>query len=116
MITFEKEVIDSAVSKLVKGDDYRDEVVNAINVSFLDFAVDFFKKIVAVKIQENNVDLVWYKKHFIAADNISPDDKAIFAGINKKTITNMRGSATKKIAIRGGAWSSIGKKVEKPLY
>ncbi|WP_413906805.1 CfrBI family restriction endonuclease [Candidatus Endomicrobiellum trichonymphae] len=173
-MTFEKEVIDSAVSKLVKGDDYRDEVVNAINVSFLDFAVDFFKKIVAVKIQENNVDLVWYKKHFIAADNISPDDKAIFAGINKKTITNMRGSATKKIvldvananfeylselisslekdsesgivlnikisykevsvelsltesllvinalatkkiAIRGGAWSSIGKKVEKPL-
>nr|WP_198407670.1 CfrBI family restriction endonuclease [Candidatus Endomicrobium trichonymphae] len=116
MITFEKEVIDSAVSRLVKGDDYRDEVVNAINVSFLDFAVDFFKKIVAVKIQENNVDLVWYKKHFIAADNISPDDKAIFADINKKTITNMRGSATKKIAIRGGAWSSIGKKVEKPLY
>jgi hypothetical protein len=174
MMTFEKEVIDNTVSKLIKGDDYRDEVVNAINVSFLDFAVDFFKKIVTAKIKENNVDLAWYKKHFIAADNISSDDKAIFAGINKKTITNVRGSATKKIvldvananfeylselisslekdsesrivlnikisykevsvelsltesllvinalatkkiAIRGGAWSSIGKKVEKPL-
>ncbi|OEG70171.1 restriction endonuclease [Candidatus Endomicrobiellum trichonymphae] len=173
-MTFEKEIIDNAVSKLIKGDDYRDEVVNAINVSFLDFAVDFFKKIITAKIKENNVDLAWYKKHFIAADNISSDDKAIFSGINKKTITNIHGSATKKIvldiasanfeylselisslekdsesgivlnikisykevsvelsliesllvinalatkkiAIRGGAWSSIGKKIEKPL-
>jgi hypothetical protein len=173
-MTFEKEIIDNTISKLIKGDDYRDEVVNAINVSFLDFAVDFFKKIITAKIKENNVDLAWYKKHFIAADNISSDDKAIFSGINKKTITNIHGSATKKIvldiasanfeylselisslekdsesgivlnikisykevsvelsliesllvinalatkkiAIRGGAWSSIGKKIEKPL-
>jgi len=57
MMTFEKEIIDNAVSKLIRGDDYRDEVVNAINVSFLDFAVDFFKKIVTAKIKENNADL-----------------------------------------------------------
>jgi len=171
---FEKKIIDYTINKLIKGDDYREEVVNMINVFFLDFAVDFFKKIVSAKIKEKNIDLAWYKKHFINSDTISYDDKAIFAGINKKTITNIHGSATrkivldianknfeylsrlisslekegkteigisikinykevsvelsltesllvinalatKKIAIRGSAWSSIGKRVEKPL-
>nr|BAV59412.1 type II restriction enzyme [Candidatus Endomicrobium sp. MdDo-005] len=174
MISFERKVIDSTVNKLIKGGDYRDEVINVINVVFLDFAVDFFKKIVAAKMKERDIDLAWYKKYFIVSDAVSCDDKAIFAGINRKTITNIHGSATKKIvldvanenfrylsglisslekeskteiglsirinykevsvelsltesllvinalatkkiAIRGGAWSSIGKKVEKPL-
>jgi len=174
MMGFEKKIIDYTINKLIKGDDYREEVVNMINVFFLDFAVDFFKKIVSAKIKEKNIDLAWYKKHFINSDTISYDDKAIFAGINKKTITNIHGSATrkivldianknfeylsrlisslekegkteigisikinykevsvelsltesllvinalatKKIAIRGSAWSSIGKRVEKPL-
>ncbi|MDR3092936.1 MAG: CfrBI family restriction endonuclease [Endomicrobium sp.] len=145
-----------------------------MNIFFLDFAIDFFKKIISAKIKEKNINLAWYKKYFIDSDTISSDDKAIFAGMNKKTITNIYGSATKKIvidvananfeyltglisllekdgesgvglsieisykevsvklsltesllvinalatkkiAIRGGAWSSIGKKVEKPL-
>jgi hypothetical protein len=174
MMSFEKKIIDDTVDKLIKGNDYRGEVVNIINMFFLDFAVDFFKKIVAAKMKERNIDLAWYKKNFILSDSISYDDKAIFAGINKKTITNIHGSATKeiildvanknfeylsrlivslekeskteigisikinykevsvelsltesllvinalatkKVAIRGGAWSSIGKKVEKPL-
>ena len=45
-MTFEEEVIKNTVDKLYEGKDYRDEVVNSINVSFLDFAVNFFRKIV----------------------------------------------------------------------
>lgn len=174
MLTFENKIIMGTVEKLIHGKDYRDEVVNAINVQFLDFSVQFFRDIISAKLNEDDINLDWYKKNFITNENITTDDIAIYSGINKKTITNIYGSAkkeivldiaeknfsylsdlidnlgkdddekldiqikitynkisveltlsesllvinalaTKKIAIRGGAWSSIGKKVEKPL-
>ncbi len=173
-MTFENEVIEKTIEKLIFGQDYREEVIRSINAVFLDFTVDFFKKIVQAKFNSENINLEWYKKYFINTKNFSADEAAIFAGINKKTITNIYGSAnkeivinvanenfeylssliteleqdslsglaitikisyngitvdlslseslivinalaTKKIQIRGGAWSSIGKKVEKPL-
>lgn len=173
-MTFEDEVIQKTVDKLIKGQDYRDEVIKSINALFLDFAVDFFKKIAFAKMNAEDITLSWYKKYFINTENFSADEAAIFAGINKKTIHNIYGTAnkeivlnvasenfeylsnlinelekdsdsglsisikisynnvtvdlslsesllvinalaTKKIQLRGGAWSSIGKKVEKPL-
>lgn len=48
-MTFEDEVIQKTVDKLIKGQDYRDEVIKSINALFLDFAVDFFKKIAFAK-------------------------------------------------------------------
>lgn len=173
-MTFENDVIEKTIDKLIKGLDYREEVIRSINAVFLDFTIDFFKKIVAAKMESEDITLEWYKKYFINSDNFSADEAAIYAGINKKTITNIYGTAnkevvlnvanenfeylstlinelendsnsglaisikisynnitvdlslsesllvinalaTKKIQIRGGAWSSIGKKVEKPL-
>lgn len=173
-MTFEDDVIKSTVDKLIKGQDYREEVVNSINAVFFDFTIDFFKKIVGAKMNNEQIDLKWYSDYFINSENFAPEEAAIYAGINKKTITNMYGTtkkqividvantnfeylsslvselegdsidglaitikisynnitvdlslgesllvinalATKKIQIRGGAWSSIGKKVEKPL-
>nr|WP_306810987.1 CfrBI family restriction endonuclease [Campylobacter helveticus] len=157
----------------MQGDDYREEVINAINLEFLDFALDFFKAILEAKMQDYALNLEWYKTHFINNVKLKPDEAAIYAGMNKKTISNIYGSATKevvlnvananidyleslltslgdssdnigitlkitykniavelnlsesllvinalatkKIALRGGAWSSIGKRVEKPL-
>ena len=170
---FDELVLQKTCEKLLSGKDYREEVINAINVAFLDFTLDFFKKILNAKINDTDITLAWYKKHFINNDSINADEAAIFAGINKKTINNIYGSATKeivlnvananidyleslldslgennenigivitisyknvsvelnlneslvvinalatkKIALRGGAWSSIGKRVEKPL-
>lgn len=173
-MTFENEVIVNTVNKLLTGKDYREEIVRSINAVFLDFTIDFFKKIVSAKINSESITLDWYKKYFITSDNFSPEEAAVFAGINKKTIQNIYGTtkkalvldvatknfeylsevitelendatselaisiklaykditvdlslsesllvinalATKKIQIRGGAWSSIGKRVEKPL-
>ncbi len=173
-MTFESELIEKTINKLIKGQDYREEIIRSINAVFLDFTIDFFKKIVSAKINSEDINLDWYKKYFITSNNFSADEAAIYAGINKKTITNIYGTAnkevvlnvanenfeylsgliaelendtnaglaisikisynnitvdlslsesllvinalaTKKIQIRGGAWSSIGKKVEKPL-
>lgn len=174
MIKFQHQVIDNTIDKLLQGKDYREEVINAINAAFFDYAIFFFKKIVSAKLEAKEISLDWYKKNFINNDRIDPAESAIFAGMNKKTITNIYGTATKdvvldvannnfdyiasmiselnqdstedigismkltyhdifvelniaeslivinalatkKAAIRGGAWSSIGKKVEKPL-
>ena len=173
-MTFENDVIECTVDRLLKGEDYREEVIRSINAVFLDFTIDFFKKIVDAKINDEGITLEWYKRYFINDDNFTADEAAIYAGINKKTITNIYGTAskevvlsvarenfqylssligelendsnsgiainikisynsitvdlsltesllvinalaTKKIQLRGGAWSSIGKKVEKPL-
>ena len=118
--------------------------------------------------------MAWYSERFIDGDDIPPEEAVIYAGLNRKTITNIYGSsarevmidaarnnfaylrmildelekdsqndlavtisisrndvtvklsltesllvinalATKKLQIRGGAWSAIGKRVEKPL-
>lgn len=171
---FEDDVIKRTVDKLISGEDYREEIVNSISVFFFDFTIDFFKKIVDAKMSSRAIDINWYKEYFLNKENYTPEEIAIFAGMNKKTITNIYGTskknimidvandnfdylssliseleedsidglaisiklsynnitvelslqesllvinalATKKLQIRGGAWSSIGKKVEKPL-
>lgn len=171
-MTFEDGIIQNTVAKLLLGCDYRDEVVNAINASFFDFSLKFFREIVEAKLSGHAVNMDWYREHFIEA--VTPDEAAIYSGLNKKTITNIHGQATKnivlsaakenfeylrsmlaeleqdvqnniaitisishnditvtlslteslivinalatkKLQIRGGAWSAIGKRVEKPL-
>lgn len=170
---FDSIIINKTIEKLLKGEDYREEIVNAINLEFLDFALEFFKQILEAKMSDTSINLEWYKQYFINNANVEPSEAAIFAGMNKKTISNIYGSATKeivlnvananidyledllsslgdsseniginlkisykgisvelnlnesllvinalatkKIALRGGAWSSIGKRVEKPL-
>ncbi len=173
-MTFGEKSAANTVSKLLCGCDYRDEVVNAINTLFFDFSIKFFRQIVDAKFNGKDINMQWYQEHFIEAENIAPDEAAIYAGLNKKTITNIYGSAsreivlsaaknnfaylrellseleddaendiavtitisynnitvklslsesllvinalaTKKLQIRGGAWSAIGKSVEKPL-
>ena len=58
MFSFEEKIIDATVAKLLNGEDYRQEVVNDINVKFLDFTLEFFKKIVDAKL---NVLSAFYK-------------------------------------------------------
>ena len=170
-MTLTEQVTKNIISRLIKGQDYRIEVVALINAQFLQFAMDFFEKIVQAKLRNKDV-IDWYKKEFLNP-NLSSEEIAINSGLNKKTITNMFNSATKEIvidasnehyeilyksisqlienqseidltltikfrgvsvelnineslivintlavkraALRGGLWSTAGKKVEKPL-
>ena len=173
-MTFEEGLILRTIGRLLSGEDYRDEIVNAINSLFFDFSVKFFREILEAKFNGESINMLWYSEHFINAENITPDEAAIYSGLNRKTITNIYGHAarkivldaannnfeylrsmlaelendsdndlavtlsisrnditvnlslteslivinalaTKKLQIRGGAWSAIGKKVEKPL-
>ncbi len=173
-MTFEEGAIHRTISRLLSGEDYREEVVNAINSLFFDFSVKFFREILEAKLTGQSINMRWYTDRFINSENVTPSEAAIYSGLNMKTITNIYGHATRKIVldaandnfeylrsmlaelehdsandlavtlsiscnditinlslteslivinalatkklqIRGGAWSAIGKKVEKPL-
>ena len=106
--------VQSIIRELLKGNDYRYLIVAIINEQFLQFAIDFFKKVYHAKAndadlnsdyissdlstQNKNMDFEWYKETFLD-ENLHPDDIAIHSGLNKKTIHNMRKSSTKSIVI-----------------
>lgn len=91
-------VIKNIIKRLIKGEDYRIEVVALINAEFLQFSIDFFKKVVEAKFENKDITVDWYKKTFLDK-GLSSDEIAINSGLNKKTITNMYNSATREIVI-----------------
>lgn len=97
-MTLTDQVLKNIVSRVIKSQDYRIEVVNLINAEFLQFAIDFFKKVVEAKLNSTDITIEWYKQAFMN-DALSSDDIAINSGLNKKTISNMYRSATKQIVI-----------------
>ena len=53
-ITLSSEVTKNIIKKLLRGEDYRIEVVTLINAEFLQYAIEFFKKIYPFKIDDND--------------------------------------------------------------
>ena len=97
-MTLTDQVAKNIIRKLLKGKDYRIEVVTLINAEFLQFAIEFFKKIIDAKLKNENISIDWYKKEFLNP-NLSAKEIAINSGLNKKTIHNMFNSSTKEIVI-----------------
>ncbi len=92
-------VIKNIIRKLFAGKDYRSEVLALINAEFLQFAVDFFKRVACAKLDNESVTVDWYKKEFLNSDIYRPEEIAIHSGLNKKTITNTYNSARKEIVL-----------------
>lgn len=97
-MTLTDQVTKNIICKLLKGEDYRIEVVTLINAEFLQFAIDFFKKIIDAKLQSKNITADWYKDVFMN-NNLPAKEIAINSGLNKKTIKNMFNSERKEIVI-----------------
>lgn len=97
-ITLTEQVAKNIIKKLMNGADYRIEIVTLINAEFLQYTIDFFKKIINAKLKNKNITVDWYKKEFLNA-NLPAEDIAIHSGLNRKTISNMYNSATKEIVI-----------------
>jgi len=97
-MTLTEQVAKNIIRKLLKGEDYRIEVVTLINAEILQFAIDFFKKIVEAKLQSKDITVDWYKEAFLNP-NLPAKEIAINSGLNKKTIHNMFNSSTKEIII-----------------
>jgi hypothetical protein len=97
-MTLTDQIVKNIITRIIKSQDYRIEIVNLINAEFLQFAVDFFKKIAYAKLDSEEITIDWYKKAFMD-EALPSDDIAINSGLNKKTISNMYGTATKTIVI-----------------
>lgn len=172
-MTLTEQVAKNIIRKLLNGEDYRIEIVTLIDAGFLQFAIDFFKKVISAKLANQSVTTDWYKREFLLRPKLSKEDIAINSGLNMKTIKNMFNTvkkevvidasydhydtlyesikrlvdtdeeleltltlklqnvsvdlnvsetlivintlAVKRAALRGGLWSTAGKRVEKPL-
>ncbi|MCL2665028.1 MAG: CfrBI family restriction endonuclease [Defluviitaleaceae bacterium] len=97
-MTLTNHVIKRIIIHIINSTDYRIEIINLLNAEFLQYAIDFFKKIVHAKLESKNITIDWYKKSFLCK-NYSVDDIAINSGLNKKTISNMYHSVSKKIVL-----------------
>lgn len=93
---------DSALQNLLrmilKGEHYRNAVVNEISNDFLRFTVNFFKDIAYAKLEGIEVAEDWYEKYFLG-DRFKPKEMKIYAGLNDKTLTNIYGSASQKVIL-----------------
>jgi hypothetical protein len=116
-MTLTDKIVKNIITRVIKSQDYRIEIVNFINAEFLQFVVEFFKKIVNAKLHSEDITIDWYKNAFMN-ENLSSNDIAINSGLNKKTISNMYGTATKTIVIEaahehfGSLYNSIQALVE----
>lgn len=97
-MTLTESVAKSIIQKLLKGQDYRIEIVTLINAEFLQYAIDFFKKVIDAKLRSKNITVDWYKQDFLNP-NLPAKEIAIHSGLNKKTVHNMFNSSTKEIII-----------------
>jgi len=97
-MTLTDQVTKSIIKKLIKGEDYRIEIITLINAEFLQFSIDFFKSVASAKIKNENISSDWYKREMLSLD-LPADEIAINSGLNKKTITNMYNSGTRQVMI-----------------
>lgn len=97
-MTITDEVVEKIIDKLLRGDDYRIEIVSLINAEFMQYSLDFFKKVIEAKLKSKDITSDWYKQAFLN-DKLPPEEIAINSGLNKKTITNMFNSSRKEIVI-----------------
>lgn len=94
-----KIVIKEVIERLIKAKDYRIVTQTEINTRFLAYCLEFFKKVVDAKLNGSTITEDWYKENFVMNNSHKPVDRAIYAGINKKTISNMFNSGTKEIVV-----------------
>lgn len=93
------QVAKNIIVRLLKSQDYRIEIINILNAEFLQFTIDFFKKVINAKLDSKSITVDWYKESFLSLDKISTDELIINSGLNRKTISNMYGGASKNIVI-----------------
>lgn len=94
-MTLTDQVIKNIVKRVIKGEDYRGEIVSLINTDFLQFVIDFFKQIVEAKLKNEGIE-DWYKREFLNK-SLEKSEIAINSGLNIKTINNSYGSTRKEI-------------------
>jgi len=97
-MTLTETAIQQVIRKLLRGQDYRIEIVNIINAAFLEYAIAFFKRVVDAKLRNESVTTDWYKAEFLDP-RLPSDELIIHSGLNKKTVSNMFSTAKREVVL-----------------
>ena len=81
-------VIKNIIRKLLSGQDFSSEVLDRIDVEFLEYVVDFFKRIVKAKLNEETLPIDWYKEEFLRANSLFEEEIGIYPNISMTTLSN----------------------------
>ena len=91
-------VIKNIIRKLLAGEDHGIEINQLITDEFLKYVVNFFKRIVSAKLDNEDVTIDWYESELLSS-SLPKRDIAIGAGLNEKTITNAYNTTKKEIVV-----------------
>ena len=91
-------VIRDIIRKLIKNEAYGIEINNLLNAEFMEYAIEFFKKVAIAKLNNKASTTDWYKKEMLN-NSLSSRELAINSGTNQKTITNNFNSGRREIII-----------------
>jgi len=97
-MTLTDQVVKKIIIKLLKGQDYRIEIVTLLDADFLQYVIDFFQKVVTAKLNNRNISLDWYKAQLLDP-SLPKDEIAINSGLNIKTISNMFNTARREVVL-----------------
>jgi hypothetical protein len=97
-MTITNTVIREIIRKLIKNEAYGIEVSNLLNAEFMQYAIEFFKKVATAKLNSQSITTDWYKKEMLDS-SLTKTELAINSGTNEKTITNAFNSSKKEIVI-----------------
>jgi CfrBI restriction endonuclease len=91
-------VIKDIIRKLIKNEAYGTEINNLLNAEFMEYAIEFFKKVAIAKLTNQAITTDWYKKEMLN-NSLSSRELAINSGTNEKTISNNFNSGRREIII-----------------
>ena len=87
-MTFTHLVSKNIIRKLLTRQDYRSEILTLIDAEFLQYVVDFFKRIVKAKLNKEPVTTDWYTEEFLSSNSLSNSEVPVYSGIDIATILN----------------------------
>ena len=85
-MTFTRLVRKNIIRKLLTRQDYRSEVLTLIDAEFLQYVVDFFKRIVKAKLNKEPVTADWYTEEFLSSNSLSNPEVSVYSGRDTATI------------------------------
>ena len=95
-----EKVKDRVIKQIIRrvilntGESHRLIVQEVQDEEFISFCIDFFKKIIDKKLNEQPINIDWYKEEFLN-ENLDKDEIAHNAGLALKSITNAYNTSAK---------------------
>lgn len=97
-MTISEKITRQIISDVIKSQDHRLAILEIINKEFMAFAIDFFKEVANAKLEDEEININWYKKHFLDS-SLDKNEIAINSGLNLKTIDNIHRTTTKSVVV-----------------